>query len=98
MAANLSLALLTSRKARAVRDGGQTERKETESSPVTPQEENGGLDRSYLIFPSVAPTVERKISRISSLTKQQLVEEVQGARRILERIHIGSNGGGSGSG
>ena len=96
MAANLSLALLTSRNAKAVRNGGKTERKDAEASLVTPSEENGGLDRSYLIFPSVAPTEKRKISRISSLTKQQLVEEVQGARRILERIHIGSSSGGSG--
>ena len=59
---------------------------------------NAVLDKDYLICPSVAPTEKRKISRISSLTKQQLVEESQGARRMLQSLHIGSSGGSGGGG
>ena len=72
--------------------GGEEEEEEEEASPAS-WKKNAVLDEGYLIRPSVCSTEKRKISRISSLTKQQLVEEVQGARRILQRIHIGSNDG-----
>ena len=97
MVANLSLALLTWRRALAVKTGGEAVVRDGSASPATWRKDDV-LDKDYLIRPSVVPTEKRKISRISSLTKQQLAEESQGARKILQRIHIGSNGGGGGTG
>ena len=98
MVANLSLAVLTWRRALAVKTGGkaESESKDEEASTST-WKKNAVLGEDYVICPSVVQTEKRKISRISSLTKQQLLEEVQGARKILQRIHIGPPGG-SGSG
>ena len=96
MVANLSLALLTWRRALAVKTGGEAMVRN--GSARCRCCADAVLDKDYLIRPSVVPTEKRKISRISSLTKQQLAEESQGARKILQRIHIGSNGGGGGSG
>ena len=93
MVANLSLAVLTWRRALAVKTGGKAESEEEEEASTATKTKKAVLDESYLICPSVVPTEKRKISRISSLTKQQLLEEVQGARRILQKIHIGSTGG-----
>ena len=86
LVANLSLALLTWRRALAIKTGGKAQA-QTEAASSS----NVVLNENYVIFPSAAPTEKRKISRISTLTKQQLMEEVQGARSILQRLHVGSN-------
>ena len=95
LVANLTLALLTWRRALAVKTGGKADAEAeaiAEEASTSTGTENAVLDESYLIFPSVAPMEKRKISRISSLTKHQLMEEVQGARSMLQRIHVGSYG------